>query len=104
MARWDPVHAILRVKSHMHTEFQICSSKIFCGQNIIFGFFPLITMVTIFRLFIAHVLSWFKTYWHYKFQRNPPTRFATRTVQIYRQTDIREYHTKKQKKNGGLID
>ena len=37
--------------------------------------------------FLAHVLSWVKTYRHAEFQRNPPTGLAGMMVQTYRQTD-----------------
>ena len=46
----------------------------------------LITTVTILRKFLAHVLSWAKTYHHAKFQRNPLTDLAGMMVQTYRQT------------------
>ena len=37
--------------------------------------------------FLAHVLSWVKTYHHAEFQRNPPTGLAGMMVQTYRQTN-----------------
>ena len=40
-----------------------------------------------FEKFLAHVLNWVKTYYHAKFQRNPPTSLAGMTVQTYRQRD-----------------
>ena len=40
-----------------------------------------------FMKFLAHVLSWVKTYHHAEFQRNSPTGLARMMVQTYRQTD-----------------
>ena len=40
---------------------------------------------TIFAKFLAHVLSWVKTYHHAELQRNPPTGLARMMVQTYRQ-------------------
>ena len=40
-----------------------------------------------FAKFLAHVLSWVKTYHHADFQRNPPTGLARMMVQTDRQTD-----------------
>ena len=39
-----------------------------------------------FEKFLAHVLSWVKTYHHAEFQRNPPTGLAM-MVQTFRQTN-----------------
>ena len=39
--------------------------------------------------FLAHALSWIKTYHHAKFQRNPPTGLARMMVQTYGQTGRR---------------
>ena len=41
-----------------------------------------------FEKFLAHVLSWVKTYHHVEFKRNPPTGLAGMMVQAGRQTDI----------------
>ena len=40
-----------------------------------------------FAKFLAHVLSWVKTYHHAEFQRYPPTGLARMMVQTDRQTD-----------------
>ena len=44
-------------------------------------------METILQNFLAHILSWVKTYHHAEFQRNPPTSLAGMMVQTYRQTE-----------------
>ena len=40
-----------------------------------------------FEKFLAHVLSWVKSYHHAEFQRNPPTGLAGMMVKTYRQTN-----------------
>ena len=101
MAKWDPAHVTPRVKLYKHTKFYICSSKCFSDKIQIFflegggGF--LITMVTIFSKFLAHVLSWVKSYHHAKFNRNPCTGLARMMVQTDRQTDISFYKYRRYK-------
>ena len=54
----------------------------------------LIIMVTIFQIFLAHVLSWVKTCHYTKFQRNLSTHLARMMVQTYIQTNTgRHIHT-----------
>ena len=40
-----------------------------------------------FSKFLAHVLSWVKTYHHAKVQRNPPAGLTRMVVQTYRPAD-----------------
>ena len=86
MARWDPAHVTPRVKLYMHTKFQICNSKGFSGKipfggggGGLFHYHG-----NHFLDFVAHVLSWVKTYHHAKFQRNPSTGLARMKIQTYR--------------------
>ena len=59
------------------------------GQSAIFGFSC--HHCKHFLDFLAHVLSWVKTYDHVRFQRNLPTGLARMMVQTYKQTDIYFY-------------
>ena len=66
-------------------SFRYVAVRVFSGHNTIYlAFFH--HRGNHFPDYLAHILSWVKTYHQAKFQRNPPTGLARMMVQTYRQT------------------